>query len=83
MNLAKNELGKISKIVSEKINVSLSNSLNVNQWKNTQEVFVWFKSIGDKQHYTFIMFDIKDCYPPISKEPLTNPLTFTETINSE
>ena len=79
LNPAKNELGRISKTVLDKININLRNSLHVNQWKNTQEVISWFKSIDNKQH-KFIMFDIKDFYPSISKELLTDALTFAETI---
>ena len=62
------------------INVNRRNSLHLNQWKNTQEVIDWFKGIDNKQRYKFIMFDIKDFYPSISKELLTDALTFAETI---
>ena len=80
LNPAKNELGRISKTILDKINVNLRNSLHLNQWKNTQEVIDWFKDIDNKQRYKFIMFDIKDFYPSISKELLTDALTFAETI---
>ena len=80
LNPAKNELGRISKTILDKINVNLRNSLHLNQWKNTQEVIDWFKGIDNKQRYKFIMFDIKDFYPSISKELLTDALTFAETI---
>ena len=80
LNPAKNELGRISKTILDKINVNLRNSLHLNQWKNTQEVIDWFKDIDNKQLYKFIMFDIKDFYPSISKELLTDALTFAETI---
>ena len=60
LNPAKNELGRISKTTLDKINVNPRNSLHLNQWKNTQQVIDWFKGIDNKQHYKFIMFDIKD-----------------------
>ena len=82
LNPAKNELGRISKTILDKINVNLRNSLHLNQWKNIQEVIDWFKDIDNKQRYKFIMFDIKDFYPSISKELLTDALTFAETINN-
>ena len=44
----------------DKINVNIGNSLLFNQRKYTQEVIDWFKDIENKQHYKFIMFDIKD-----------------------
>ena len=68
LNPAKNELGRISKTTLDKINVNPRNSLHLNQWKNTQQVIDWFKGIDNKQHYKFIMFDIKDVYPSILKE---------------
>ena len=80
LNPAKNELGRISKTILDKVNVNLRNSLLLNQWKNTQEVIDWFKGIDNKQHYKFIMFDIKDFYPSISKGLLNDALTFVETI---
>ena len=63
LNPAKNELGRISKTILDKINVNLRNSLHLNQCKNTQEVIDWFKGIDNKQHYKFIISDIKNFYP--------------------
>ena len=80
LNPAKNELGRISKTILDKINVNLRNSLHLNQWKNTQEVIDWFKGIDNEQIYKFIMFDIKDFYPSISKELLNDALTLAKTI---
>ena len=48
LNPAKNEPGRISKTILDKINVNLRNSLHLNQWKNTQEVIDWFKGIDNK-----------------------------------
>ena len=75
LNPAKNELGRISKTILDKIDVNLHNLLHLNQWKNTQGVIGWFKGIDNKQYYKFIMFDIKDFYPSISKELLTDAET--------
>ena len=47
LNPAKNELGRISKTILDKINVNLRNSQHPNQWKNTQEVIDWFKGIDN------------------------------------
>ena len=62
LNPAKNELGRISKTILDKINVNLRNSLYLNQQKNTQKVIDWFKGIDNKQYYKFIMFDINNFY---------------------
>ena len=45
INRCKSELGKISKIILENISKTLIEKLNVNQWKNTETVIHWFKSI--------------------------------------
>ena len=42
INPAKNEIGRISKVILDKINSSLIKRLKVNQWKNTQSVIEWF-----------------------------------------
>ena len=80
LNPAKNKLGWLSKTIVDEINVNIRNSLHLNQWKNTKEYINWFKRIDNKQHCKFIMFDIKDFYPSISKELLTGALTFAKTI---
>ena len=65
---AKNELGRISKTILDNISVNLWYLLYLHQWKNTQEVIDWYISIDYKQHYRFIMFDIKDFYLPVLKQ---------------
>ena len=80
LNPAKNEFGRISKTILDKIKVNFSNSLHLNQWKNTQEVIDWFKGIDNKQSNKFIMFDIKDFYPSISKELLNYALKVQSCI---
>ena len=59
----KNEIGRISKVILDKINSSLKKQLKVNQWKNTQNVIEWFMKIEEKSKYKFIVFNIKDFYP--------------------
>ena len=48
INPAKNEIGRISKVIIDKINLSLMEQLKVNQWKNTQNVVKWFTEIEEK-----------------------------------
>ena len=78
LNPAKNELGRISKSILDRINTSLRNLIKVNQWKDTREVIKWFKNITNKQKHKFIVFDIKDFYPTITKDLLTKSLKFAE-----
>ena len=57
INRAKNDIGRISKVILDKINSSLIKQLKVNQWKNTQNVIEWFMDIEEKSKYKFIVFD--------------------------
>ena len=75
---AKNEVGRISKIILDKINLSLKEQLGVNQWKNTASVINWFKEIPNKSAHTFTMFDIKDFYPSIKESLLREALNFAK-----
>ena len=68
---SKNVLGRISKVLLDKINLNLRNATKVNQWKSTNDVISWFKCIKNKQNFKFISFDIKDFYPTITKELLS------------
>ena len=54
INPTKNELGKISKQMIERINQKLLKELQVNQWKNTNDVINWFNHIEKKNECTFI-----------------------------
>ena len=78
INLAKKEIGRISKNIIDKINHQLRDSLRINQWKDTSEVIEWFLKIPDKNRYKFAIFDIKDFYPSISEKLLTNALNFAK-----
>ena len=50
----------------------------MNQWKNTDDVIDQFKSIEDKQHCKFVIFDIKDFYTSIKEPLLKQSLDFAE-----
>ena len=78
INPAKNYIGRISKIILDKISSSLIKQLNVNQWKNTQNVIEWFMRIEEKSKYKFLVFDIKDFYPSIKETLLIKAIHFVE-----
>eukprot|EP00111_Clytia_hemisphaerica_P006802 TCONS_00019646-protein len=78
LNPAKNELGRISKSILDKINKELKNNLQINQWKNTNEVIQWFKNIPQKETKTFTVFDIKDFYPSITENLLKKAISFAK-----
>ena len=76
INPAKCQIGIISKHYIEEINKYVRRGINVNQWRNIQEVIPWFKRIKNKEKSSFTKFDIVDFYPSISKELLTNAINF-------
>ena len=63
INPSKSDIGKLSKIILDKINSDVLSSVQVNQWKNSQAVVEWFKNIRNKNNASFIVFDIKSFYP--------------------
>ena len=76
INPAKSELGKVSKIIIEKINSKVREASFVNQWKNTNDVINWFNNIDDKSHSSFLQFDIEEFYPSISKDLVTKAINY-------
>ena len=60
INPAKNEIGRISKVILENINKESRNKLQLQQWNNTTAVINWFKKIENKNKYKFMIFDIRD-----------------------
>ena len=52
----------------------------MNQWKNTQAVITWFKSIENKRSSSFIKLDIVNFQPSITKELLTKSINYAQSI---
>ena len=78
INPAKNELGRISKLILDQINKKISQKFELNQWKNTDIVTDWFKQIKNKHLYQFATFDIKEFYLSIAESLLKNAINFAE-----
>ena len=78
INPCKSNIGAISKTILDRVNSEIRKSLNVNQWKNTDEVVNWFSSIHRKSECSFIQMDIKDFYPTITKKILDEAITFAK-----
>ena len=76
INPAKNEIGRISKVILQNINKELRSKLQLQQWNNTAAVINWFKKIEHKNKYKFMIFDIKDFYSSISKKLLDDSINF-------
>ena len=62
----------------ENINKTLIEKLNVNQWKNTDMVIHWFKSIEQKPKCFFIQFDVIEFYPSITGKTSEDVIVFAK-----
>ena len=82
INPTKSEIGKISKRILDRINSRIMRTANFNQWKNTASAIGWFKSLKNKQHLSFICFDIEEFYPSISQDLLNKALDFASTYDN-
>ena len=82
INPAKSHSGKISKLILDTINTQLRTFLNVNQWRNTQNVIDWFGNIEEKTRHSCIPFDIIDFYPSISENLLDQALSLASSLAS-
>ena len=80
INPSKSDIGKLSKIILDKINSDVLSSVQVNQWKNSQAVVEWFKNIRNKNNASFIVFDIEGFYPSISPKLFHKAINFVKTI---
>ena len=82
INPAKSEIGIIGKQMLEKINTRVREVTGSQQWRNTQSVIEWFKSITNRSIKKFIKFDIVEFYPSISEELLTKAISFAKTLTT-
>ena len=82
INPSKCNLGKISKVILNKINQHIVASTNINQWKNTQNVLNWFDKIENKRDVALISFDIENFYPSITMKLLYKIYSVCKRNNS-
>ena len=82
INPTKPEIGKISKRILDRINNKIARTSTSNQWKNTASVIEWFKAIENKQHHSFICFDVEEFYPSISQDLLNRALNFASAYDN-
>ena len=82
MNPTKCDIGKISKIILDRVNHDLSTLTRYNQWESSKTVIDWFNDIPDKNKCSFLIFNIQELYPSISEELLRNAIQFaSENMN--
>ena len=52
--------------------------MDLNQWRNTDTMIDWFKSIHNKHLCKFVVFGIREFYPSITENLLKKALTFAK-----
>ena len=76
INPAKTHIGKISKLILDKINQQIRVKANLTQWQNSKQVIEWFNAIKDKKKHRFICFDLVSFYPSIKRKHLLDAVEF-------
>ena len=76
LNPAKNEIGRRSRQILQNINVTLSEKLKVNEWKNTEKRYKLIQNIPHKYLHEFLMIHVKDFYPSIKGNLLWEAIRF-------
>ena len=76
VNPSKLDIGRIRKKILDKTNQRVIQESKVDQWKNTDTVTTWFKSLPDKSCLSFVNFDIESFYPSISLNLFQQAINF-------
>jgi hypothetical protein len=48
INPSKSEIGRVSKLILDRIKTKVIEATHINQWKNTKSVLSWFNQVADK-----------------------------------
>ena len=64
------QLGKVSEQILSKYLYQLREKTGLIQFKNSDSVVSWFKTIPDKKKCSFIVLDVVEYYPSITEELL-------------
>ena len=78
LNPAKGDLGKISKIIVQKINNQILAKTKLNLWRDNSSALEWFNGLQNKQQLRFLAFDIQSYYPSIKEKLLLDALEFAK-----
>ena len=70
INPSKSSIGKISKVILDRINEKIISSVTMNQWRNTSAILKWYN----------IQFDIESFYPSITGGLMNKAIEFGKTI---
>ena len=80
INPSKSNVGKISKIILQRINSNLRAKTGLNQWQSSDQAISWFNGIRNKQKFTFLKLDIISFYPSISEELLNKAISWAKNL---
>ena len=83
INPVKIKLGKVSKLIIQKINKTLISELDFNQWKNNSSVLKWFIDISNKKDSLFMQLGIREFYPSINEDILKMSSSLKKFIDDE
>ena len=76
LNPTKSNIGKISKIILERVNDDLRALTKYKQWKSSKAVIDSFNDIPDKSKCLFSIFGRQGFYPSVSEELLRKTIQF-------
>ena len=82
INPTKPEIGKVTKNIVDKMNVSIRCKAVVNQWRSTKEVIRWFNNLENKKQLSYLTFDIVDFYPSNTDNLLTKTLKWAQKYHN-
>ena len=82
INPSKLSIGKISKIILDRINENVITLTKMNYWKNLSSIIEWFKKINNKEKSSFILFDIESFFPFITEELFIKAIEFAKSKTS-
>ena len=73
-------IGKISKVILDKINQQIQLKTKANEWKGTSIVIEWFNNFENKERFSFFLFYIKSFYTSISENLFIKAIKFTKQM---
>ena len=76
INPCKPNIGKIAKKSIKRIIDELRSKTGLAQWRNSYDVIKWFKDLPNKKNCSFIVLDICEYYPSITKKLLNDALNW-------
>ena len=76
----KSDLGKVAKLILDKMYCNIRDNTDVVQWKNYFEVIAWFDKLSNANNLNFLKFDISSFYPLIRRYKLNKALYFAQTF---